>query len=201
MYQVEILFFFQVRKGLFGSSFFFPNPIRLRFSKTWFAWRPFDYWKVHRTLYGGNRWRTCMCLLCRHWYRKFSRVRLQVPLTVNTLQIWGGMLRILLKELDGNFDSIELVFIMVKLFMLLFQLPLEIMYQMDHGQHCAAIHVFNIQIGRYFLFILHIHSKFVFIMVASFILLFPPQEIMYPGQRIGLRTVPVATGSTGGFYR
>jgi len=30
-----------------------------------------------------------------HWYRKFSRVCLRIPLTVNTL-----------KELEGNFDSI-----------------------------------------------------------------------------------------------
>jgi len=82
------------------------------------------------------------------------------------------MLRILLKELEGNFDSIGLVFIMVKLFMLLFR-PLEIVYQMDHGRHCAAIHVFNIRIARYFLSILHIHGEFVFITVASFILFFP----------------------------
>jgi len=66
--------------------------------------------------------------------------------------------------------------------MLLFR-PLEIVYRMDHGRHCAAIHVFNIRIARYFLSILHIHGEFVFIMVASFILLFPPQEIMYPGRR------------------
>jgi len=94
------------------------------------------------------------------------------------------MLRILLKELEGNFDSIGLVFIMVKLFMLLFR-PLEIMYRMDHGQHCAAIHVFNIRIARYFLSIIHIQGEFVFItvLVASFILLFSPQEIMYPGRR------------------
>jgi len=67
--------------------------------------------------------------------------------------------------------------------MLLFQ-PLEIVYQMDHGWHCAAIHVFNIRIARYiFLSILHIHGEFIFITVASFILLFPPQEIMYPGRK------------------
>ena len=55
-----------------------------------------------------------------------------------------------------------------------------ILYQMDHGCHCAAIHLFNIQIARYFLSILHIHCKFIFIMVALFISPFPPQEIMYP---------------------
>ena len=44
------------------------------------------------------------------------------------------MLRILLKELEGSFDSIGLVYIMVKLFLLLFRPP-EIMYQMDHGRY------------------------------------------------------------------
>ena len=46
----------------------------------------------------------------------------------------GGMLRILLKELEGSFDSIGLVYIMVKLFLLLFRPP-EIMYQMNHGRY------------------------------------------------------------------
>ena len=90
------------------------------------------------------------------------------------------MLRILLKELEGNFDSIWLVFIMVKLFMSLFRPP-EIMYQMDHERHCAAIHLFNVRIARYLLFILQIHGEFVFITVGLFILLFPPQEITYSG--------------------
>ena len=61
--------------------------------------------------------------------------------------------------------------------------PPEIMYQMDHERHCAAIHLFNVRIARYLLFILHIHGEFVFITVGLFILLFPPQEIMYPGRR------------------
>jgi len=47
------------------------------------------------------------------------------------------MLRILLKELEGNFDSIGLVFIMVKL---LFR-PLEIMYP---GWRSATALFFNI---------------------------------------------------------
>ena len=92
----------------------------------------------------------------------------------------------LLKELEGNFDSIGLVFIMVKLFMLLFRPP-EIMYQMDHGRHCVAIHLFNIRIARYFLSILHIHGEFVFITVALF---FPPQEIMYPRRRRATKVLP-----------
>ena len=53
----------------------------------------------------------------------------------------------LLKELEGNFYSIGLIFIMVKLFMLLFQPP-KIMYQMDHGHHCATMHLFNTRIAR-----------------------------------------------------
>ena len=82
----------------------------------------------------------------------------------------------LLKELEGNFYSTGLVFIKVKLFFR----PPEIMCQMDHGHHCAAIHLFNIRIARYFLSILHIHGEFIFITVALFISPFPPREIMYP---------------------
>jgi len=61
---------------------------------------------------------------------------------------------------------------------------------MDHGQRCAAIHVFNIQIAMYFLSILHIHSEFVFIMVVSFILRFPPQEICWKPEKCLIRMKP-----------
>jgi hypothetical protein len=39
--------------------------IRILFGKD-LTVRPFDYWKVRRTLYGGNRRRTCTCLLAHH---------------------------------------------------------------------------------------------------------------------------------------
>jgi len=80
---------------------------------------------------------------------------------------------------ENDYDSKGLVFTMVKLFILLFRPP-DIMFQMDHERYCAAIHLFNIRIARYFLSILHIHGEFVFISVALFISPFPPQEIMYP---------------------
>jgi hypothetical protein len=79
------------------------------------------------------------------------------------------MPRMLLKELEGNYDSIGSVFIMVTLFFR----PPEVMYQMDHEYYCAAIHLFNIRIARYFLSILHIHGEFMFITVALFISPFP----------------------------